>query len=270
MKTILLFSLSFFLISATVEAQINTKPVKKVAVLSMPGDAGSNGAAVVWHPVLKKYYASFAGNTEYPLAIFDATYKLLSSDDVTTMFDVRGMWYNTVSKKLEANGYDENGWISYKLNAKGIPEDIVQLQEGMVQPTEQSVGVFDAQKKRISFLKDGTIYSYSLNGQIADDYIELKLKVDEPSETEDELEKTTALTDAYSTNTLCYTGIVNAEFAVLNYSSLQIECYNRKGIQTKSLQLPDDAVVYNNFNFAYANGIFWLFDKNERQWIGYK
>lgn len=270
MKTIILFSLSFLLISVTTEAQINTKPIKKVAVLSMPGETGSNGAAVVWHPVLKKYYASFAGNIEYPMAIFDATFKLLSSDDVTTMFDVRGMWYNTVSKKLEANGYDENGWISYQLNTKGIPVDIVQLQEGMVQPTKQSVGVFDVQKKCISFLKEGTIYSYLLNGQISDDYIELKLKAEESSEEEDDLDEMTASTTAYNTTALCYTGIINAEFAVLNYSSLQIECYNRKGILTKSLQLPDDAVVYNSFNFSYANGIFWLFDKNERQWIGYK
>lgn len=65
----------------------------------------------------------------------------------------------------------------------------------------------------------------------------------------------------------CYTGIPNAEFAILNYSKLQIEMYNRKGVLTKALQLPDEAVVYNNFTLAYANNIWWLFDKVEKKMV---
>ena len=225
---------------------------------------------VVWHPILKKYYTSFAGNIDFPFAVFSPTFKLVSSEDITTMFDVRGMWYNTVTKKLEANGYNENGWISYKLNASGIPEDIVQLQDGMVQPAEQSVGVFDAVKKRILFLNMGFIYSYSLTGKIADDSIELKLKEVKLDTLDSELEADDEFTNEYNSTALCFTGILNSEFAVLNCSSLQIEMYNRKGILTKALQLPDETVVYNSFNFSYANGIWWLFDKNERKWVGFK
>ena len=270
MKKLLIICLSFVLVSLNVVAQIKPKPVKKVATLSMPGETGNNGATVVWHPVLKKYYASFAGNIEYPLAVFDVKYKLLSPEDITTLFDVRGMWYNTVTKKLEANGYDENGWISYKLNTQGIPEDIVQLQEGMVQPDAQSLGVFDIGKKRVSFLKDGSIYSYSIQGKLADDIIELKLKEKKSEEMEGELEDVTDSPEEYNSTALCYTGILNAEFAILNYSSLQIELYNRKGVLTKALQLPDETVAYNVFNFAYANSIWWLFDKDERKWFGFK
>ncbi|MBC7874311.1 MAG: hypothetical protein H7Y01_09965 [Ferruginibacter sp.] len=256
-------------ISAHLPAQVVAKPVKKVATLSMPGENGANGASVVWHPVLKKYYASFAGNATFPLAVFDATGKLLSSPGLETMIDVRGMWYNTVSKKIEANGYDDGGWVSYVLDAKGIPGDIVQLQEGQMQPDVQSVGVFDAVKKRVCFLFEGSIIAYSLKGEPLDEGIELK-KSDKPELEEGELEDVDEPAKNYNATGLCYTGIVNAEFGVLNHGAMQIELYNRKGILTKAFKLPEDIALYTNFNFAYANGTWWLFDKDERKWFGFK
>lgn len=270
-KNILIFFALLF-VSMNVIAQVTAKPVKKIMTLSMPGETGSNGASVVWHPVLKKYYASFAGNASYPLAVFDIKGNLLSPDNLETMFDVRGLWYNTVSKKIEANGYDDFGWISYKLNIKGIPEDVVQLQEGMVQPGAHSVGVFDAIKKRVCFLDNGIISSYSLKGEKADDEIEINnnTETEDAEITEGELEADSETEDKYNSTALCYTGIANAEFGILNYGKMQIELYNRKGILTKAFKLPDDILGYDNFNFAYANSIWWLFDKDERKWFGFK
>lgn len=69
----------------------NSKTSRKVATLSMPGETGNNGGSVVWHPVLKKYYASFAGNASYPMGVFDPTGKLISPEDIETMFDTRGL-----------------------------------------------------------------------------------------------------------------------------------------------------------------------------------
>ncbi len=270
-KTFLAFLSILFVSSIAVAQLVAVKPIKKIITLTMPDGTGSNGASVVWHPGMKKYYAAFAGNVSYPLAVFDATGKRLSADELETMVDLRGMWYNTGSKKIEANSYDEGGWISYTLNTKGIPQDIVQLMEGMVQPDAQSVGVFDAAKKRISFLKEGSVYSYSLKGVAADDVIELKRIgpeiVEEELEDEEEMEE---VSDGYNATSLCYTGIANAEFAILNYNLMQIELYNRKGMMTKAFKVPDGITVYTNFNFAYANGIWWLFDKEAREWNGYK
>lgn len=268
-KNILIF-FALLLVSINVIAQVTAKPVKKIITLAMPGETGNNGASVVWHPVLKKYYASFAGNATFPFAVFDPAGKLLSPESLETMFDVRGLWYNTVSKKIEANGYDDFGWISYKLNAKGIPEDIVQLQEGLVQPGAHSVGVFDALKKRVCFLDNGIISSYSLKGEKAEDEIEIKHITEAPEMPEGELEADSETEDKYNSTALCYTGIANAEFGILNYDKMQIELYNRKGILTKAFKLPEDVQVYVDFNFAYANGIWWLFDKDERKWFGFK
>jgi hypothetical protein len=269
MKKNFLAFLSFLFVCGFTTAQVVTaKPVKKIITLTMPGENGSNGASVVWHPVLKKYYAAFAGNDSYPLAVFGATGKRLSDDELETMFDMRGMWYNTVSKKIEANGYFEGGWISYKLDANGIPLDIEQLKEGMLQPDEQSVGVFDGAKKRICFLSKGNIISYSLKGVEAYDVIVLKRK--EPKITEGELEDKEEVAEGYNTTSLCYTGIANAEFAILNYNDMQIELYNRKGILTKAFKVPEDVRLYDSFNFSFANGIWWFFDKEARQWVGCK
>ncbi|MDZ4794801.1 MAG: hypothetical protein SGI83_11030 [Bacteroidota bacterium] len=269
-KTLLAFGIMLLTgISVMAQVPITAKPLKKVISLAMPGETGNNGASVVWHPLFKKYYASYAGNTSYPMAVFDVTGKQLSPDELETMFDVRGMWYNTVSKQIEANGYDASGWVSYSLDSKGIPEEIENLHDGQVQPDPQSVGAFDAAKKRISFLKNGSIFSYSLAGEEAADVVDLKRKGVSPA-TEGELEEEGESEEKYNSTSLCYTGIPNAEFAIMNYGEMQIELYNRKGILTKAFKIPDDTLLYTNFNFAYANGIWWLFDKGEKKWFGFK
>ena len=48
--------------AGTLSAQSRT--LKKVIALAMPGDMGSNGASVVYHPLQKKYYCAFAGNAD--------------------------------------------------------------------------------------------------------------------------------------------------------------------------------------------------------------
>lgn len=270
MKKITLFVLITLYTCINLMAQVIARPLKEVAILTMPGDNGSNGASVVWHPALKRYVASFAGNAAYPLAIFDVMGNRISPDGLETMLDLRGMWYNTVTKRIEANGYNDKGWISYQLDVKGIPEDFKSILSGQVQPDAQSVGVFDAAKKRVCFLNGSKIFSYSLQGAIADDIIELKFKNNVSTQPEGELEDNSKPVAEYNITTLCYTGMVNAEFGVLNYGEIQIECYNRKGILTKIFKLPEDISLYTNFNFAYANGIWWMFDKDNRKWVGFK
>src|SRR5258706_8069777 len=82
------------------------KTLKKTIELKMPGKVyvsvntgndsmpGTRGAAVIWHPVQKKYYAAFAGNWDYPLAVFNSTGQILSGEELTTKEDLRGLWYN--------------------------------------------------------------------------------------------------------------------------------------------------------------------------------
>ncbi|TBR19314.1 MAG: hypothetical protein EPO57_03975 [Chitinophagaceae bacterium] len=266
-KIIGLLALSF-LFSLTETQSQTTRVLKKTIELQMPGEEGSNGASVAWHPIQKKYYASFAGNAIYPLALFDVTGKKLSSDDLESQIDVRGLWYNPNTNLICGNGYKENGWFSYILDKNGIPEDFSILHNGQYQPSQQSVGSYNTKKDLLYFLNGIEIVVYNKYGeQLTDSTIRLSLNIDNEFLDEDEA----YLEANFNTTTVVFTGILKSEFGLLNYTKPQIELYNMKsGAHTQILKLPDGAPAFNWFNFSFANGTYWLFDKDNRKWIGYK
>jgi hypothetical protein len=272
MKKTLLLALVLFSVVIAPYAQTG-KPLKSVLELKMPKNVdddmpGTRGASVVWHPAQKKYYAAFAGNTGYPLGVFDKDGKLLSNEDLTTMADTRGLWYNPDTKKVCGNGYDEFGWFAYKLDKDGIPTEAEILFEGMFQPGDQSVGVYTTAQKQVLFLNNGMVHMYDGNAEARDSIIiHWGQKKDAETEGHDDMEA--ALN--YNSLALVYTGIKGQELGFLNIADKQIELYNiSTGYLAKSLPLPEDAAVESIFNFAYANGIYWLFNIEERKWIGYK
>ena len=273
----LLLSLPFLL-----NAQL-VKTLEKTIELQMPGIAhpskvtgedslpGKRGGAVVWHPQQKKYYAAFAGNETFPLAVFDITGKLLSGEDLTTMQDLRGLWYNPKLNKICGNGYSDIGWFSYTLDTKGIPVKSEIYAAGMNQPGEQSIGVFNAKSNLVCFLYGQKVYAYNADAMQEEDStirlypgISKKEDIDEDDDGE-------FLNDDYSYNVLIYAGIPKAEFGLLNVIERQVELYNRKtGLLTQKLKLPADLPTWPAFNFSYANGTFWAFDQDTRIWTGYK
>lgn len=263
------YILSFLmLLFVSANAQPPVKTLKQVMTLEMPGESGTNGATVVWNPVQKKYYSSFAGNTSYPMAVFSPTGKLLSDPSLETGFDTRGLWYNSVTKSLEGNGYGDFGWVRYPLGVTGMPGDPEVFVEEKSQPDDQSVGAFDVIRKQVVFLSEGTLYFYSSKGEPQDLTITLSL---DGSQEGDELSGgDDGPFSKYNSTTVCYTGIANAEYAILNVEDMKIELYNRKGAKTRSFTLPDDAPIQDMFNFAYANSTWWLFNPATRTWTGYK
>lgn len=274
----ILLLLSPFLIQAQL-----VKTLKKATTLTMPGKVyvsyrtgedsipGTRGGAVAWHPGQKKYYAAFAGNQSYPLAVFNAGGKLLSDDKLTCMYDLRGLWYNSKMKKLCGNGYNDIGWFSYKLKSNGIPEDANIDAAGMNQPDPQSIGTYNWKSNSICFLYGQEIYVYDegamqVNNGTVRIYAGISKK--ENIDKDDDVEY---LSDDYSSNVLIYTGISRAEYGLLNVMERQVELYNEKtGLLTQKLKLPYDLPTWPSFNFSYANGIFWAFDQDTRTWTGYK
>jgi hypothetical protein len=226
---------------------------------------------VLWHPVQKKYYAAFAGNYTYPLAVFDAAGKRLSDEDLTCMIDLRGLWYNPKLKKICGNGYNDIGWFSYKLDPKGIPLENEIYAAGMNQPGQQSIGVFNAKSNMVYFLEGQNIYVYNEEGMQEEDStiriyagISKKEDIDEDDDAE-------YLSEDYSFNVLIYTGNPKTEFGLLNVTEKQVELYNRKtGLMTQKLKLPADLPTWGSFNFSYTNGIYWAFNQDTRIWTGYK
>lgn len=238
--------------------------------LKIPGESGHNGASVVWHPLLKRYYAPMAGNVDYTLGVFDATGKCISSPQQKTLFDVRGLWWNPGTKTLQMNGFSDHGWAEYKLDGKGMPVSAEILHEQMNQPDEQSVGAYNPKEKMIYFFNsDGEIEKYDEDAvPNTDENIELHLG---STNSNTDLESNYEVIDDYNGTTVIYTGIPKSEIGLLNHAKMQIELYDLKtGYMTKKLTLPDDAPVEESLNFSFANGIYWLFDKEKRTWKGYK
>lgn len=259
----------------TVVVAQTPRALKKVMELKMPKTAeddmcGTRGASVVWHPVQQKYYASFAGNMGYPMAVFTTAGKRVSGDDLTTMIDTRGLWYNPVKKMICGNGYNDNGWFSYILDAKGMPKENKVEVEGMNQPDAQSVGAYNIAKKQVIFLKGSEIWYYNADGSAS----ETKTVIHWGLTAKDgiaEDEDVTETPEGYNNTSVIYTGLPNAEVGVLNIVDRQIELYNIKtGFLSKKLQLPEEAPSEATFNFAFANGIYWLFNMEKRTWMGYK
>jgi hypothetical protein len=251
-----------------------TRTLKKVTELKMPKTTsddmpGTRGASVVWHPVQRKYYAVFAGNMGYPLAVFDERSKRISEDDLTAMIDTRGLWYDPVTKLITGNGYDVNGWFTYKLSPKGIPTDFVSTKEGMNQPNEQCVGAYNSLAKQVFFLKGGQVYKYSKDAELLDSIAIhwSRKKADGPADDEDRYSSP----EDHNYTSLIFTNIKMQELGFLNITNKEIEFYDLKtGYLTNKLALPETAVVESSFNFAYANGIYWLFNIEDRNRVGYK
>jgi hypothetical protein len=273
----LLVSLPFLL-----NAQV-VKTLKKTIELKMPGVAvpslvtgedslpGKRGGAVAWHPVQKKYYAAFAGNRTFPLAVFDTKGKRLSGENQTTMEDLRGLWYNPKTKTIGGNCYSDYGWFNYKLDAKGIPVESEIYAAGMNQPGDQSIGVYNAQSNHVYFLYGQEIYVYNAEAmQEEDSTIRLYPGISKKEDVDVDDDGET-LSEDYNYNAVIYTGIPKAEFGLLNITENQVELYNKKtGLMTQKLKLPVDVKTYGAFNFSYANGTYWVFDMDTRIWTGYK
>lgn len=277
MKKFLPLIIALVLVSSD-SLQAQTRTLKQVMELQMPKtkedeNCGTRGASVCWNPDTKKYYAAFCGNSLYPMGVFTAAGKRVSDDNLTTKEDLRGIWYNPVSKKLMANGFNNIGWLTYDLDIAGIPAKRNYLFTEMNQPTAQSVGAYDARLKYVFFLDRGRVMLYENFADMfarVDDSVQIHLgrkKAQGPGDGETELYDN----PNYNYTNVVATGIKDAEFGLLNTTDKQIELYDAKeGYLKQTLKLPEGTPVEASFNFAFSNGIYWMFDIENRKWIGYK
>jgi hypothetical protein len=267
MKKILSIVALGLLLPALALAQ-KTFNLQKSLVLQMMGENGTNGASVAYNPKHKVYYAAFAGNSEFPMGIFDKAGTLISPEDLTTGFDMRGLWFDNKTAELGAQGYGESGWVKYKLDEKGMSETPIVLFEGQNQPNEQAVGAFDYQKRLVYFLQGNKIMAY--NAENAQENPEESLGITFLNQSEDTPENETPA--AYNSTSITFTAWKGREFGVLNADSKQIELYDRKtGKCTEIWKLPEDFMAADTmFNFSFANNMFWIFDKESRTWHGFE
>lgn len=274
MKKITLFS-TMLLLAFSFSLFAQPRNLQKKMELKMPKTVedmmcGTRGASVAWDPLGKKYYAAFAGNVGFPLGVFDPSGKLLTDTSLNTKRDIRALWYNPITKKIAGNCYNDGGWFSYTCNPKGVPVSCQTEVEGMYQPNEQSAGAFDPASKSVFFLAGGKLAFYRFTSQTPFKTVTLhwgRPKILGPAD----FENPDNIPEDYNYTTVVYTGMPNAQVAVLNTARAQIELYDyTEGYLQQILLLPEGTPVQPSFNFSYANGFFWLFDIDNRKWLAFK
>jgi hypothetical protein len=271
----LLFPLIFLFATTAITAQV--KELKKVSSLQMARTVdddmpGTRGAAVAWHPIQKKYFASMAGNQQYPLGIFDESGKRLSADEQNCLQDVRGLWFNPTKKAIQGNCFGEGGWFIYKLDEEGIVYKAEVIVEGMNQPTDQSVGSYHSGLNKVIFIDIDSVFFYNSATGVKEKSIFLHLGQKKKATTANsDAAPVENMPDNYNSSTIICTGIKGSELGLLNIDKKQIELYNiADGYMTTILGLPEETAVESSFNFAYCNNIYWLFNIEKRTWLGFK
>ncbi|MBL7766045.1 MAG: hypothetical protein JNJ58_08135 [Chitinophagaceae bacterium] len=248
---------------------VTPAPLKKTLVLKTSDYESGNGASVVWHPLQKKYYAARAGNSTFPMDVFNAAGKRISPEGLETQFDIRGLWYDNVKKRICTNGYDDYGWAYYSLTAFGMPDTVTVFCYEILQPSENSVGCFDPKTYQVYFLDGTKVLAYGAGGDdYEEDYIEKTTLLVGPDEAT--ASSITELPEGYNP-TPVFTGIPGKEIGLLNAYGNQVELYSLStGKRTGIRKFPENTTLVTIFNFAYTNGMYFIFDKDNMQWVGYK
>lgn len=249
------------------------KRLSQIITLQMVSDLGKRSSAVVWHPAQKKYYVPKCGNASFSMGVFDAKGNKISPPDLEVGVDIRGLWYNSNTKKLEFNCYGDGGWGEITLDNKGFNSEVVILQEGSFQPLENNVGFFDASNNLVHFLFGYYIVSYdrATFKEVKRRQLYIDAKDDEEYLLNGVPQYLTSSPDHINSSTVIYTGIPKAEFGLLNTKGTKIDLYNAEtGFLTQSLLLPNSAPLPQSFCFSYTNGIYFLYDTETNEWKGYQ
>ena len=163
-----------------------------------------------------------AGNSQFPLAVFDETGKRLSSEDLTAKIDVRGLWYNPQKKLLCGNGFSNNGWFHYILNPQGVVLNMNVDIDEMAQPNEQCVGTYNPKSNEVMFLNGNQVSLYSNIGS-SNSEVNLRFGLTKKDGIGEIFEMSTLTPEDYNNTVVIYTGIKNGELGVLNIEKKQIE-----------------------------------------------
>lgn len=273
MNKLFLSSILLFTFYSSLPAQ-TVRQLRKTFEMKMPKGQGDNGGTVAMNLKNRYFYATIAGNKTYSMAYFNAIGEMMSPPDLSLLADVRGMWYNPVLKTMQGNGFGNTGWLNYVLDESGVPYDVKPFLSGQLQPYPNSVGQYNQRENVVYFLKGSTVVTYdaATGKEVKEKTYLLKTgyskKVPPPAGLVIDSSK---VLSQYNSTTVVYTGIMNAEFGLLNVDTKEIELYSKTdGLMGQKFKLPADAAVKNKLNFSFSNNVYFLYDSFKRSWIGYR
>jgi len=252
----LLICFSIFLVACNpAQKLLNEADINNSIQLKLPSTEGANGTGVAYNSAKNIYYTAFAGNSSFPLEVFDQTGQFISK--TTMQEDFRGFWYNENKNALEGNTFDNSGIYDLLLKDSGLPNGqkkfVVKL---FNQPSEQSCGAYKPETNEILFYSNGRIYGYNLE--------------DGQATFERKLLYANGFT-SFNTTSFIYTGVKKLEIALLNYKESELIFFNLKnGKYTAKVVLPENYPMSDSFCMSYTNNLLWLYDDNRRVWKSLK
>lgn len=251
MKTKLLFASLIFMAFTFAQDNHKTLNLTSSLTLKLSSTSGTNGCAVAYNPKKQLYYTAIAGNSGFPLEIFNSNGQHLYT--TTTMCDSRGMWMS--KGKLYAVTAGENASIyEYTLNKTGYPTSSTLVTE-INKPDFNSCSSIN--KKYLYFRKGELVYNYSLKTNS----LSTDIKLEYPN----------GIFNNINTYCVIHTGKKGYEIGILDYVKKKVLLFNIKtGILSATCNLPYTAICDANFGFSYCNDYIWLYDKNNKEWKGYK
>jgi len=219
--------------------------------LVMQDNGGRNGVSVSYNSDMELYYAIIAGNSDFPLDVFDKKGRVIGN--YKAGFDCRGLWYNPKTKRLEGIGYGDYGLFYKNLNKNGLP-DMSAISIKSKFTNDQEVAVYHSEKNQFVMYKDNFVYFYSVkNGK---EIKKIKLETKDFS---------------FASYTFIWTGKVGFEIGFFDIINSELVLFNIKTGQIASkVFIPLDYNIPESFNIAYCNNIFWVFDNDYREWVGYQ
>lgn len=244
------------IVAITAFAQPLSSPIRDITYTLSNQYDGTNGSAVVWLPKKNIYVAAIAGNADFPLEAFSPAGTTVFSERIS--FDARGIWYNGKTDRIEGNAAGSDGWYAIEIDPTNRPTTPVSIFSGQYQPDFQSVGVYDNSKKQVCFLSAdlSSIECYSRK---------------KPGKTSSITLNWNGIPSGnINPYALGYTGVSGYEFVCLDYVNRKMVFFNRSGGQTATVNVPEDAPVYDWFAFSFTNGHAFFYDKDLRIWTGYK
>lgn len=251
MKSWIFLSIILFFGWQNSHAQKPLATAQPTQKLSFKSGNGNNGSAVAYNDVHNVYYIAIAGNADFPLEALSREGVVLQSSN--TGYDLRGLWYNPYTKRVEGNAYN-GGIYAQDIDSRGYPRGAAyQVLNDNFRPDAQSVASYDGKKALYYYHKEKVSVV-----KLKDHQLHKEVKLEAPADAN------------YSTYSMLYTGVKGYELGLLEVKSGQVHLFNKKGAFTGRVNVPSELPLPGAFRLSYANGMMWVYDVNERTWHGLK
>lgn len=254
MKSVVL-KLAFVLFFSKTSLAQPVQNIKPETRLISKKITGGMGVSVVWSQALKRYYAVVSATGEKWLFLYDQNGNPIKNP-YQLPFDPGSLWMEGTGKSLKSYASGMEGLYIIHLR-EGLPAYAENVFYSLHNPVAIGNGAWVSRRRELWYYHDKTIFRYKTRH--AHHRPPLHLDIDD---FENEL----------NNMGLIYTGIRHCEIGLYDRGQNRILLFNASnGRCHRILQILDENGPKPLCgDFAYANGYYWLFNRETGIWHGYR